>query len=333
MTETTTTRANALIDPTLHIWHVEIPMYLFLGGLVAGLMIISGYWLLRHPEENDRSTTMSLLPWLAPVLLSIGMLFLWLDLENRWNVLRFYLAFKPSSPMSWGSWILLIIYPISILTAWVATPIGEGASARVAERGSEGARERARGRPGARGFALIARVDQWASGKLHVLSIASIIAGAALGIYTGILLGTMAARPLWNSALLGPLFLVSGISTGAAFLLLMKVNAGERTALVRIDILAIAIELVLIALWLLGLASGEQAARAAAAQLLGGPYTAAFWTMVVTLGLLTPLITESVERRHRVMPGRMAAVLVLIGGFALRWIIVYAGQATLLAAR
>ncbi|HEX6559596.1 MAG TPA: NrfD/PsrC family molybdoenzyme membrane anchor subunit, partial [Longimicrobiales bacterium] len=93
------------------------------------------------------------------------------------------------------------------------------------------------------------------------------------------------------------------------------------------------IELVLIALWLLGLVSGEQSARAAAAQLLGGPYTAAFWTMVVTLGLLTPLITESVERRHRVMPGRVAAVLVLIGGFALRWIIVYAGQATLLAAR
>ena len=35
-------------------------------------------------------------------------------------------------------------------------------------------------------------------------------------IYTGILLNTMVARPLWNSAILGPLFLVSGLSAGAA---------------------------------------------------------------------------------------------------------------------
>ena len=39
---------------------------------------------------------------------------------------------------------------------------------------------------------------------------------SALGIYTGILLNTMVARPLWNSAILGPLFLFSGLSAGAA---------------------------------------------------------------------------------------------------------------------
>ena len=37
MQETTTTRVNALIDPHLHIWHYEVPVYLFLGGLVAAL--------------------------------------------------------------------------------------------------------------------------------------------------------------------------------------------------------------------------------------------------------------------------------------------------------
>jgi protein NrfD len=42
------------------------------------------------------------------------------------------------------------------------------------------------------------------------------VLGVALGIYTGILLNTMVARPLWNSAILGPLFLVSGLSAGAA---------------------------------------------------------------------------------------------------------------------
>jgi protein NrfD len=45
---------------------------------------------------------------------------------------------------------------------------------------------------------------------------ANLVLGVALGIYTGILLNTMVARPLWNSAILGPLFLVSGLSAGAA---------------------------------------------------------------------------------------------------------------------
>ncbi len=320
MNEITNTRANALIDPTLHIWHVEIPLYLFLGGVVAGVMIISGYWLLQHPREEDRSLTMSLLPWAAPLILSLGMLFLWLDLENRWNVWRFYFALRPSSPMSWGSWILLAIYPISILLAWVATPVG---GERASGRAHEAAQPQHHGR---RITAVVGRVDRWASANLRGLSIASIIAGAALGIYTGVLLGTMAARPLWNSPVLGPLFLASGISTGAAFLLLMKVNRRERAALAKIDMYAIVAEMLLLALWLTGLMAGESAARAAGWQLLGGPYTAVFWTLVVALGLLTPFFTEWLEHRRQVSPGRIAAMLVLIGGFALRWIIVSAGQ-------
>ena len=42
--------------------------------------------------------------------------------------------------------------------------------------------------------------------------------GVGIGIYTGILLNTMVARPLWNSAILGPLFLFSGLSAGAAMM-------------------------------------------------------------------------------------------------------------------
>ena len=33
MIELTTTRHNPLIDPSLHVWGWEIPVYLFLGGL------------------------------------------------------------------------------------------------------------------------------------------------------------------------------------------------------------------------------------------------------------------------------------------------------------
>ena len=34
-----TARSNALIDPSLHIWTWEVAMYLFLGGVTAGIMV------------------------------------------------------------------------------------------------------------------------------------------------------------------------------------------------------------------------------------------------------------------------------------------------------
>ena len=35
-----TGRSNALVDPGLHIWTWEVAMYLFLGGLTAGVILI-----------------------------------------------------------------------------------------------------------------------------------------------------------------------------------------------------------------------------------------------------------------------------------------------------
>jgi formate-dependent nitrite reductase membrane component NrfD len=116
------------------------------------------------------------------------------------------------------------------------------------------------------------------------------------------------------------------LSTGAAFLLLYRLADKERVALSKIDMGLIAVELLLITLWLVGLATGGAASRAAVAQVFGGPYTAAFWTLVIALGLITPLAAELIEYRHKVVPGRVTAVLVLVGGFALRWIVVFAGQ-------
>ena len=161
---------------------------------------------------------------------------------------------------------------------------------------------------------------------MPLLAVLNVTFGALLGIYTGVLLGTMAARPLWNSAILGPLFLVSGMSTGAAFILLYRLADSERVLLSRIDMGLILVELALIAIWLISLSSGGAAAREAVALFFGGPFTAAFWTLVVALGLVTPFVGEWIELKHKVVPGRMTAGLVLVGGFALRWIVVYAGQ-------
>ena len=64
--EITTTRANPLIDPSMHVWHGEVALYLFLGGLVAGIMVITGLAMLREPDA-PRSRAFSLLPWAGPI--------------------------------------------------------------------------------------------------------------------------------------------------------------------------------------------------------------------------------------------------------------------------
>ena len=87
MLELTTTRTNEMIDPHMHVWGWEIPVYLFFGGLVAGMMIISGFFLFMRRYRNDNCACF-LLPGMSLVLLSVGMFALFLDLEHKIFVWR-----------------------------------------------------------------------------------------------------------------------------------------------------------------------------------------------------------------------------------------------------
>jgi formate-dependent nitrite reductase membrane component NrfD len=304
MIELVTTRANPMIDPTLHVWGWEVPVYLFLGGWVAGSLVLSG-WLMRQGRRPGEGSVGYVLPWFGLVLLSLGMGALFLDLEHRLYVWRMYLTFQPASPMSWGGWILVLVYPFLALAALASIP------------GDLLARW-----PGLTRFAERLRDP----GALRWLGSASITVGIALGIYTGILLSSLGARPLWASAALGPLFLVSGMSTGAAFAHVIARDPAEQATLLRADNAFLAVELALIALFLIGhLTAGEVHANAAGL-LLGGPYTAVFWVLVVGLGLVLPLAIQSLMASHRIAHTLVAPLLVIFGGLALRFVIVSAGQ-------
>jgi formate-dependent nitrite reductase membrane component NrfD len=309
--EAVTTRANPQIDPSLHVWGWQIVLYLFLGGLVAGVFILIAALDLRS-GERARSGAVRLMPFVALALLSFGMLFLWLDLEHRFWAWRFYAVFRPTSPMSWGAWILVLIYPAGLL-------LGLG-SLDDAQRAWLGART-----PKAlRG--LLARLTDISDARRRAVLVTSVLMGVGLGLYTGLLLGTMPSRLAWNSAILGPLFLASGVSTGAASLLLFALDDAERRTLVRWDVIAIGAELVLIVLLLLGWATSGEAGRFAAKSFLGGPYTAVFWSVVVVAGLLVPLAMEFLESRRHFPFIALVPVLILAGGLALRWILLVAGQ-------
>jgi formate-dependent nitrite reductase membrane component NrfD len=304
-------RHSIAIDPALHIWGWEIPVYLFLGGMAAGVMILSSLLALRRAERSPAARWLALA---APVLVSLGMGALFLDLAHKLHVWRFYLAFRWTSPMSWGSWILIVVYPVTLLFGLAALSEGqlEAAAALARRVGLEG---------------LLRRARALALPRAARLAWVHLVTGVALGVYTGILLSTLGARALWSSALLGPLFLVSGLSTGAALLLLFPISSEERHFLVRWDLLAIGLELVVLLLFLAGLATSGADGKQALDLLLGGRFTAPFWTLVVIGGLAAPVLLETLEARFHYRVTAVAPLLVLAGGLALRWILVAAGQA------
>ncbi len=306
MLELTSTRSNPMVDPGLHVWGWEIPVYLFVGGLVAGMMVISGYFLLpgRHRHVH---CVCGMLPGLSLVILSLGMFALFLDLEHRLYVWRLYTTFEIASPMSWGSWILLLVYPV--LAANLLLSLHPHGWLLPRWRKLSGRLRRRRG-------------------LVRSLGIANMVLGGALGIYTGILLSALGARPLWSSAVLGPLFLASGLSSAAAFVHLIARDREERELLAKADNGFLVMELFFIALYLIGLVTATRVHMDAAHLLLGGPYTAVFWVFVVGLGIVMPLLIQPLATLHRIRHTPVAPLLVIAGGVILRFVLVYAGQAS-----
>jgi formate-dependent nitrite reductase membrane component NrfD len=305
MHEITTTRANELIDPVLHVWGWEIAFYLFLGGLVAGSMIISGIFLWRK-KETDYDCSCYLTPWLSLVFLSLGMLFLFLDIDYKSHVFRFYTTFQPTSPMSWGSWILILVYPVLMATALlqIPEPLRKLQWMRVVETRTRW---------------ITKFAPRW-------LSIANIVLGFMLGIYTGILLSAYVSRPFWNSSLLGILFLASGLSSAAALIHMIAKNVRERELLAKTDIGMLVFELWALGLILFSFFTSTTIHQNAAWLVFGGPYTAVFWIFVLMIGIIIPLFIQSMAVNHKIQHTPVAPILVLIGGFSLRALFVFAGQ-------
>lgn len=302
-------RNNHLIDPALHIWGWQIPVYLFLGGLTAGVMILS----VIAARRGESSRAMRWMPFAAPVLISAGMFALLLDLELKAHVFRFYTAFRPTSPMSWGAWILLLIYPATIALGVLRLEEDEVRTiGRLTRR--------------LRVDSLLSTVRRVLAPRLKMLETANVVLGVLLGAYTGVLLGTLGARALWASMMLPLLFLVSGVSTGAALMMLFRLSDEERHTLVRWDLAAIGLEIAVLALFFIDLSTGGSRSREALSHFFGGSYTAAFWGFVVLAGLLLPLSMEWVEMKGRARATLVTPALLLIGGFALRFIFVAAGQ-------
>jgi len=176
-------------------------------------------------------------------------------------------------------------------------------------------------------WALPSAVLDWCEAHRRHIALAAIPSGIALGIYTGILLSAFSARPFWNSGVLGPLFLVSGLSTAAALVALISRETSEKHLFTRFDLILIGAELALVGLFLIGLATGTAKHIEALQSITGGPFTMVFWVLFVGIGLVIPLLLEMLEMRGIAKSVAMLApVLVLVGGYALRQVMIDVGQ-------
>lgn len=305
MHEITITRHNHLIDPSLHIWGWEIPVYLFLGGMVAGMLVISGYFLFtgRHKSANCSCFYM---PIMSFILLSLGMLALFLDLEHKLYVWRLFTTFEITSPMSWGSWILILLYPLILINMILRPP-----EILVAK------------------FPKIQELSTKMNDNVKLLKnigVLNMLLGGSLGLYTGVLLSSLGARPLWSSSVLWLLFLTSGLSAAAAFIHMVAKEKYERELLAKADNGFLVFELFVFAMFFVGLATSSRAHADAAMILINGPYAAVFWVFVIGLGLVIPLIIQLLAVNHKIKHTPVAPIMVIIGGLILRFVIVSAGQ-------
>ena len=295
------------IDPSLEIWHWPISVYLFLGGLAAGLLFFAGVVTILG-KDKEYPTTVKYASMIPPVALSLGLLALVYDLTHPLYTWQLYTTIRLESPMSWGAWVLLVTTPLSFL--WVFSYFSELFPKWNLK------------------FDFLKKFEKFLKKNRKNMAYALVPLSIILGVYTGILLSAFNARPLWNNAILGPLFLTSGLSTGAATIILLAKTTKERHLFSKIDLGLIIIELGLIVHMIMGMYAGSEVQLDAMNLLIGGEFTLMFFGFVVILGLVVPGILEALEIKGYKIPVAIPAILILIGGLIFRFVMVEAGQLT-----
>jgi protein NrfD len=284
-------------------WQWLIVLYFFVGGLAGGSYFLAALIdLFGRPWERPLAR---LGYYVALPALIVSAILLTVDLrrpERFWHMLvgsdTFRPMFKAWSPMSVGSWALLVfgIFALGSFLAALAEP-----------------------RPWRWSWPSFFRPP----GLIGTLFV---IIGALLGLfvagYTGVLLA-VTSRPLWaDTTLLGLAFVVSAASTSAALLILLgeprRLALSGIASLKRLDAWVLALELLVLV--------GLVVSLGAVARAWLDAWGLVFVLGVLVLGILIPLALHWRPRTIGGLSTPASAVLVLIGGFILRVVVVLSNQ-------
>jgi formate-dependent nitrite reductase membrane component NrfD len=305
-------------------WGILIVNYLFLGGLSAGIFFVSALaTYLRQQDESAYARIARYGAMMAPWPVALGSVLLIFDLGNWYRFYKLFLHFRWHSPMSIGTWLLTSFSLLTLVYFWAWLP--EGSRDKVVAR-----------------LRLPRRFNRDLSAWRGMLAAAGFPLSIGVAIYTGVLLGAVQARPFWNTNLVAQMFLFSAFSTGCAALILAlswnrkRLDATQLRFLYTLDICLITLELFIVLPYILHGELSIAAVKSSLELILGGPFTVVFWLLFIGMGLLAPMALEVWEvapalargaplHHNRRLAG-LTAVLVICGGYLLRYIFVYAGQ-------
>lgn len=308
------------MDGLQFVWGWQPALYLFLGGMGAGAFVAAMVVWFREGEKAHRTVVVSVLA--AVVCLVAGLLLLLSELTNPLRGMMMWQSFSNfASWMTFGAWIVFAAVVVFLLQALCLGALSGKIIGEVWK-----------------GFGDVVP-------KLgRVLAVIGVVLGVCVAAYTGILLMSAPGVPLWNTPLIPCLFTVSALDTGVAlveivaFVFHKKDEIGPRTSrILQVSVIALVVlELVVLALLLTAMLGSPieeghvSAVSAQSAQILTqGALAPLFWGLVVAVGLALPLAASALsvvgkgKAVHAV--GLVGAVGALVGGCALRFLIVMAG--------
>lgn len=336
-------------------WGFLIVLYLFLAGVSAGAFATSAAVLLGTGERHRRTVAWGAL--LAPFPAAVGTGLLVLDLGRPLSFYWLFTTLRLTSPMSFGVWFLSAFLVISAAYFFVWLPEGwRSAVARFLPRGwravaggpDEGLRRVQRtlagvGLPFAVGVAIYTAIllgastrPLWGSPLMPLLFLFSAMSTGLAGVMVSVLLARWSAARIQAHA---PA--VTGTARAEAAAGLYGAPADpEMHLLLRGDLILLGLELTALLLMILYSRLGTLTVRMAWDVMLAGSYAWLFWLGPMLVGVLLPIVLEVAELRRHGRPGRrhatgsalpvlglLTGTLILVGGFLLRYVIVYAGQA------
>ncbi len=282
-------------------WGAYIAIYLFLGGVAAGCFT-SAALLDLYGKDKYREPVKWGAYW-SWVLMAVGIALLVIDLGRPERAFNPILHPNLLSPMGGGS-LIINVFMILALIYWL----------------------------------IYTRIPRMILGRdLTVLRLPVIYLGCIFafmtGAYTGILL-SYGSPPMWATSSLGILFLASALATGYALFLLIWAIVDRKSfeelhpSLGRIEAILGTLEL----LALLQYTSVIPLKYKVALLGMRNPYSAVFMSVFVLLGILIgeiglPLFMTK-PRKGLLALLCLSVALVLIGGFVLRYVVIYLGQIT-----
>ena len=291
-------------------WQWYIVFYFFIGGLAGGCYFLAAVIDLFGRRADRPLARLGYYVAFPAVVLSGLLLTVDLSRPDRfWHMLiernTHGPMFKYWSPMSIGSWALMI-FGFFTFVSFLAALADDDRVTSPLLRKLQWPALRALRAPSPLG---------------RIAAVLGGISGFYIAGYTGILLA-VTNRPIWSDTpLLGMLFLVSAASTSAALLILLAERGGWRVPglvdLHRFDDWVIVLEVLVLIAVMVSLGQVLRAWLNAWGVLL---------LAVVVLGMLAPLVLSFRARRLGVVNTTSSAILVLIGGFLLRVVVVLSAE-------